>query len=70
MFERYFVRPGTIDHIRSSWLADAIETYVTWLAAQSYSPRCVLRRVPQEPAMCHQNRIGGQGGACPMRAHQ
>lgn len=46
MLERYFIRPDTVDRIRSSWLGDAIQTYVTWLAGQSYNSRCVLRRVP------------------------
>ncbi len=46
MVERYFIRPGTVDRIRESWLGDAIQTYVTWLAEQSYSSRCVIRRAP------------------------
>lgn len=46
MLERYFIRPDTVDRIRSSWLGDAIQTYVAWLAGQSYSSRCVIRRVP------------------------
>jgi len=44
MLERYFIRPKTVDRIRSSWLGDAIQTYVAWLAGQS--SRCVSRRVP------------------------
>lgn len=46
MVERYFIRPATVDRIRGSWLGDAIQTYVSWLAKQSYSSRCVIRRVP------------------------
>lgn len=46
MLERYFIRPETVDRIRSSWLGDAIQTYVVWLVRQSYSSRCVIRRVP------------------------
>src|ERR1700738_488770 len=46
MLERYFTRPATVDRIRESWLGDAIQTYVTWLAEQFYSSRCVIRRVP------------------------
>ena len=46
MLERYFVRPTTIDRIRSSWLGEPIERYVTWLTEHHYSPRNVLRRVP------------------------
>jgi hypothetical protein len=46
MLEHYFIRPDTVDRIRSSWLGDEIQTYVAWLAEQSYSSRCVIRRVP------------------------
>lgn len=46
MLERYFLRPATLDRIRASWIAGAIEQYVTWLAARGYAPRNVLRRVP------------------------
>jgi hypothetical protein len=31
MLERYFIRPETVDRIRSSWIGGAIEQYVTWL---------------------------------------
>ena len=46
MLENYYVRPVTVDRIRSSWIAAAIEQYVEWLAAQQYSQRSVLRRIP------------------------
>jgi integrase/recombinase XerD len=46
MLERYFIRPDTVDRVRNSWLGDAIQTYVAWLTGQSYSSRCVIRRVP------------------------
>lgn len=46
MLERYFIRPETVDRIRASWLGGAIQTYVAWLTGQSYSSRCVVRRVP------------------------
>jgi integrase/recombinase XerD len=46
MLENYYVRPVTIDRIRSSWIAPAIEQYVCWLAEQRYSQRTVLRRIP------------------------
>ena len=46
MLERYFVRPETVDRIRSSWIAPAIEQYVAWLAANGYSAACVEARVP------------------------
>ena len=38
MFENYYVRPVTIDRIRGSWIAPAIEQYVGWLRS-SDSPR-------------------------------
>lgn len=46
MLERYFVRPETIDRIRTSWLGDPIERYVTWLTERGYSPKNIWRRVP------------------------
>jgi integrase/recombinase XerD len=46
MLERYFVRPETVDRIRSSWLGELIERYVTWLTEHHYRPRVVIRRVP------------------------
>ncbi len=30
MLERYFVKPSTVDRIRASWIAPAIEQYVAW----------------------------------------
>lgn len=42
----YFLRPDTIDRIRSSWIGSAIEKYVDWLSQHQYSPRNVWRRVP------------------------
>ena len=46
MLENYYVRPVTVDRIRNSWIAPAIEQYVGWLAQQRYTPRSVLHRVP------------------------
>lgn len=46
MLERYFVRPQTVDRIRSSWIGDPIERYVGWLTERGYRPRNVYRRVP------------------------
>src|SRR5438552_3467122 len=46
MLERYFIRPGTIDRIQSSWISGAIEQYVTWLTGHGYAPRSVFHRVP------------------------
>ncbi len=46
MLEQYYVRPVTVDRIRTSWIAPAIEQYVGWLAERRYSHRTVLRRIP------------------------
>ena len=46
MLEVYYVRPETMDRIRSSWIGKGIEDYVTWLHANSYAQRSVLHRVP------------------------
>ena len=46
MLERYFTKPQTTDRIRSSWLGEAIERYVTWLAERGYQARTVHHRVP------------------------
>lgn len=46
MFERYFVKPSTVDRIRASWLAPEIERYVEWMQRQGYATRNVYRRVP------------------------
>lgn len=46
MLERYYVRPETVDRIRSSWIGESIDQYVTWLAEQKYKDRSVFRRIP------------------------
>lgn len=46
MLEKYYLRPVTIDRIQQSWIASAIECHVTWMDAQHYSVRSVLRRIP------------------------
>ena len=46
MLDKYYVRPATVDRIRSSWIAPAIDEYVSWLAQQRYTARSVLHRVP------------------------
>lgn len=45
MLDNYFDRPTTIDRIRASWLADPIERYVAWAAAQGYARGTVSSRV-------------------------
>ena len=46
MLDRYFIRPTTVDRIHSSWIGDAIERYVSWLAEQNYAARSIFIRVP------------------------
>jgi site-specific recombinase XerD len=46
MLERYYVRPETVDRIRSSWIGQAVQQYVVWLTERGYSHRTVYRRVP------------------------
>ncbi len=46
MLERYFVKPSTVDRIRASWIASAIEQYVAWIAEHGYSAAVVRSRVP------------------------
>jgi hypothetical protein len=46
MLEHYFLRPDTLDRIRSSGIGDLIERYVTRLAEQRYALRNVYPRVP------------------------
>ncbi len=46
MLEDYFVKPQTVDRIRSSWIAAEIELYVAWMAEHGYRERNVLARVP------------------------
>jgi hypothetical protein len=46
MLEHYYFRPETVDRIRASWLAPAIEQYVSWLTEAHYTARSVLHRVP------------------------
>jgi site-specific recombinase XerD len=65
MLEKYYVRPETVDRIRRCWIADAVERYVTWLSAQRYSQRTVLRRVPV--AVAFGEFAKGHGGATELR---
>jgi len=46
VLDRYFIRPTTVDRIRSSWIGDAIERYVSWLTEQKYAARSIFIRVP------------------------
>ncbi len=46
MFEKYFVKPATIDRLRASWIGPEIERYVGWLAGRGYGTKSIWRRVP------------------------
>lgn len=46
MLENYYIRPATIDKIRSSWISDPIEQYVEWLERHGYARRNIFYRVP------------------------
>lgn len=46
MLEKYFVRPATVDRIRSSWIGGPIEQYVSSLAEHGYAARNIFHRVP------------------------
>jgi hypothetical protein len=46
MLEHFFLKPGTVDSIRASWIGDPIERYVQWLSENGYAARNVYRRVP------------------------
>jgi integrase/recombinase XerD len=50
MLEQYFLRPTTVDRIRSNWLGPQIERYVEWMHAQKYAQRNITRRVA---LLCH-----------------
>jgi hypothetical protein len=38
MLENYYFRPATVDRIRTSWIAPAIEQYVNWLTERHAAP--------------------------------
>jgi len=46
MLERYFLKPATVDRIRANVAGAYIEHYVSWLRAQGYADRNVLKRAP------------------------
>jgi len=46
MLEQYYVRPDSVDRVRSSWVGEPIEKYVEWLTQHGYASRTVLRRIP------------------------
>jgi site-specific recombinase XerD len=50
MLEQYFLRPTTVDRIRSNGLAPQIEQYVEWMHAQKYARQNITRRIA---LLCH-----------------
>jgi len=69
MLESYFIRPETVDRIRSCWLGDAIEEYLALLEKQSYSTRCVIRRVPLIMRFGEFARKRGAAAVIELRGH-
>lgn len=69
MLERYFVKPQTVDRIRSSWIGAEIETYVEWLADQGYGTKTVWHRVPVVSAFAEFARQRGARAVADLPAH-
>jgi len=46
MLEDYFVRPQTVERIRSSWIGSAVEQYLAWLEEEGYATQQLGQRVP------------------------
>jgi len=60
MLEQYFLKPTTVDRIRSNWLAPQIEGYVEWMHREGYASRSVFQRVPLP---CHFANFAHERGA-------
>jgi len=69
MLEEYFIKPSTIDRLRSSWIAPEIEAYVVWLANEGFSTKCVWRRVPIVFAFGEFGRSRGAETIAVLSAH-
>jgi len=46
MLERYYVRPETLDRIRSAWIGPLVDQYATWMLERGSSARNLAKRVP------------------------
>ena len=59
MWEKYYVKPLTIDRIRASWIGPEVERYAAWLDEQGYRPGlcCGYRRCSRSVSS-----PGGAGG--------
>lgn len=69
MIERYYVRPVTVDRIRTSWIAPAIEQYVGWLAERRYASKTVSRRIPLLVAFGEFAKARGATDVAQLAAH-
>ena len=69
MWEKYYVKPLTIDRIRGSWIGPEVERYAAWLDEQGYRPRTVLRRVPEMLAFGEFARGRGAGSVRDLPEH-
>jgi site-specific recombinase XerD len=69
MLESYYVKPETIDRVRSSWIGAEIERYAEWLDARGYRPRTVWRRVPQAIAFGEFARARGAASVHDLPEH-
>jgi site-specific recombinase XerD len=69
MWERYYVKPQTIDRIRASWIGLEVERYAAWLGEQGYRPRTVLRRVPEVLAFAEFAQGRGAASVRDLPAH-
>jgi site-specific recombinase XerD len=69
VLDRYFIRPTTVDRIRSSWIGGAVEEYVNWLATQNYAARSIFIRVPLLLQFGESARLAGATTLAELPAH-
>ena len=69
MLEDYFIKPATLDRLRSSWLGPEIEAYVAWLVKEAYSAKTIWRRVPIAFAFGEFAHDRGAGTVAELAAH-
>ena len=69
MLEKYFVRPGTVDRVRASWIGAEIERYVASLDERGYSWKSVVRRVPLLVEFGEFARARGAGAVADLPVH-
>ncbi|MDA2926822.1 site-specific integrase [Acidobacteria bacterium AH-259-G07] len=69
MLELYYVRPDTVDRIRTCWISGAIESYVSWLSEREYSYKTISRRIPLLVRFGEFAREGGAQSLEDLSAH-